>query len=152
MDNENTSIDNVNDPRWKKYIMDDTRHLRQPKVGDYLRSWADRIAITEVGDQVIVGDLCDRAIRVRVVEVYSPEDSEVHQYGDSLLFFLGDLLAKEPDGSDGYTYDDPSKMIEAEQVLVFIDSLKEQTEREMKGDAYDYLDRLYMMVRAVSEI
>lgn len=223
MENDTTTIDNVNDPRWRKYIMDDTREFRQPKVGDFLRSWADRLQVIEVGDQMVhfeaeedKYELCDRAVRVRVVEVYSPEDSEVHQDGDSLIFLLGDLLAPEGDSAAGYTYDDPPsydsaegdsevlapmfgvtpppgvvfgqttaaelaernrrmhprdddlaaekswdfskpiplgdppKTIEVDQVISFIEALQEQANRESKGDAHEYLDRLYVMINTIS--
>lgn len=253
----NTAITDVNDPRWAQYIIEDTRNKRQPKVGDRMRSWADMIEIVAVGDQMCSPhniELVDRAVHVKVIEVYSQEDSELCGPEANLMFMLSDLLDMDeyvdppsydsaegdsdslvfpingvvpPDGvklgettaeeiaykhdredqetfieymhdkkleqdwdnlatsrdiddpcdhtggwedcagcadeksrglpfggfdfSEPIPLDDPPKMIEVDQVADFIESLKEMAEREMKGDAHEYLDRLYMMIRTVTE-
>lgn len=142
-----TYHDNVNDPKWANFVMDNTSNLPQLRVGDKLVSAIDKVEVLEVGEPMIFcghrGDELinanDRVVRLRVIETYSPDDSTVSEPGESFLIFYGDLIGKDGEYKLVTTID-PNSLWDQ------IENLKAEAERNMNQGAFELLDRLQQTI------
>lgn len=139
-------MERMRDRAWENDIIDHTDILdqRQPEVGDKMRSWPDMVELTYVSDfraNPKTGKR-DRLIAFKVIEVYSPEDSEIT--GEEVELLFGDMI----DGCT-YTFVDPdpepneeSSLVKLQDLLDQIEKLKNEAEAESNEQAFNLLDRL----------
>lgn len=79
--------------KYTEYVRDHTADKPQPEVGQRWRCFADTIEILEVSPPLTRGEKTDVAIRFKVVEVHSPEDSSMVFDDDNPVdLFWGDVI------------------------------------------------------------
>lgn len=76
--------------RYKNYVRDHTADGPQPEVGQRYRSFADTVEILEVSPPMELNGKTDVAVRFKVVEVHSAEDSSMEH--ENVDIFWGDMI------------------------------------------------------------
>jgi hypothetical protein len=74
-------------------VIDDTTHLRTPVVGDRYTSWLDTVEVIEVSEPLTHNGKTDVGLRLRVVEVHSPDEGS--EVGGIYELLFGDLIFDE---------------------------------------------------------